>query len=80
MLKNIYIYIYICETKNGTGSLRSHIRKCPRRDTTDVAQLLLSKSGGSMSLNSMVFKPERFHELVSEAIIKHDLPFYVCGV
>nr|KAJ0207743.1 hypothetical protein LSAT_V11C500259970 [Lactuca sativa] len=66
---------YICETKNGTGSLRNHINKCPRRDEKDVAQMLFAKSGGSMSINSMVFKPERFRELVSQAIIKHELPF-----
>nr|KAJ0220781.1 hypothetical protein LSAT_V11C200088940 [Lactuca sativa] len=28
-----------------------------------------------MSMNSTVFKPEKFRELVSEAIVKHDLPF-----
>lgn len=49
---------YICETKNGTGSLRNHINKCPRRDEKDVTQMLFAKSGGSMLINSMVFKPE----------------------
>lgn len=63
---------YICETKNGTGSLRTHIKKCPRKDQNDIKQLLVSKSGG---LKNAVFKPERFRELVSEAIVKHNLPF-----
>ncbi|KAL4577802.1 hypothetical protein LXL04_013916 [Taraxacum kok-saghyz] len=67
--------IYISETKTGTGSLKNHIKKCPRRDKNDVAQMLFSKSGGGMSIKSMVFKPERFRELVSQAIIKHNLPF-----
>ncbi|CAI9279448.1 unnamed protein product [Lactuca saligna] len=66
---------YICETKNGTGSLRNHIAKCPRRDKSDIAQFSFAKSGGSISINSTVFKPERFRELISEAIVKHDLPF-----
>ncbi|KAL7585178.1 zinc finger BED domain-containing protein RICESLEEPER 2-like [Lactuca sativa] len=66
---------YIYETKNGTGSLRNHIPKCPRRDNSDITQFIFAKSGGSISINSTVFKPERFRELISEAIVKHDLPF-----
>ncbi|KAL4568366.1 hypothetical protein LXL04_023976 [Taraxacum kok-saghyz] len=49
--------------------------ECMRRDKNDVAQMLFSKSGGGMSIKSMVFKPEKFRELVSQAIIKHNLPF-----
>ncbi|KAL4563192.1 hypothetical protein LXL04_027228 [Taraxacum kok-saghyz] len=64
---------YIYETKTETGSMRKHIAKCPRRDKTDISQFIFSKSGGSIS--SSVFKPERFRELISEAIVKHDLPF-----
>nr|KAJ0189405.1 hypothetical protein LSAT_V11C800448810 [Lactuca sativa] len=66
---------YICETRTGTGSMRKHITKCPKRDKTDISQFIFSKSGGSFSINSTVFKPERFRELLSEAIVKHDLPF-----
>ncbi|CAH1432736.1 unnamed protein product [Lactuca virosa] len=70
---------YICETKNGTGCLRNHIAKCPRRDNSDITQFIFAKSGGSISINSTVFKPKRFRELISEAIVKHDLPFKFVG-
>nr|KAJ0213884.1 hypothetical protein LSAT_V11C400220640 [Lactuca sativa] len=66
---------YICETRTGTGSMRKHITKCPKRDKTDISQFIFSKPGGSFSINSTGFKPERFRELLSEAIVKHDLPF-----
>jgi hypothetical protein len=47
---------YICETRNGTGSLRTHVKKYPRRDKNDIAQLIVSGSGGSLSMHSTVFK------------------------
>ena len=41
-----------------------------RRDTRDIGQLLLSKG---MAVSK--FDPEKFRELLTAAIIMHDLPF-----
>ena len=37
--------------------------------------MILSQSHGSVSIHSIKFNPEKFRELLSYAIIKHDLPF-----
>ena len=67
--------VYMCDSKYGTGNLRRHMQNCERRDTRDIGQLLISQDKGVAVLSSKRFDPERFRELVTSAIILHDLPF-----
>jgi hypothetical protein len=59
----------------GTGNLKRHIKKCSRRNTSDVGQLLMSQNLGSLSVSASKFDTEKFRELWIASIIKHDLPF-----
>ncbi|KAK6152576.1 hypothetical protein DH2020_012215 [Rehmannia glutinosa] len=45
-------------SKTGTGNLRRHIETCPRRNTHDVGDMMLSKSVAPR------FDPEHFRELL----------------
>ncbi|XP_059629599.1 zinc finger BED domain-containing protein RICESLEEPER 2-like [Cornus florida] len=66
---------YIAEGRYDTGNLKRHIDSCVRKDTQDIGQLLLSQSSESISMRASKFDFNRFHELVSAAIIMHNLPF-----
>jgi hypothetical protein len=59
----------------GTGNLKRHIKKCSRRNTRDVGQLLMSQNQGSLFVSASKFDTEKFRELWIASIIKHDLPF-----
>ncbi|XP_024028942.1 zinc finger BED domain-containing protein RICESLEEPER 2-like [Morus notabilis] len=67
--------VYMANSKNGTGSMRRHMQSCVRRDTRDVGQLLMSQDKGSLALSAKRFDAEHFRELITTAIILHDLPF-----
>jgi len=67
--------VYMANSKNGTGSMRRHMESCVRRDTRDVGQLLMSQDKGSLALSAKRFDAEHFRELITTAIILHDLPF-----
>lgn len=69
--------IYMCDNSCGIGTLRRHILNCSRRDTCDVDQLLLSKSGGLVATWSSKIVVGKFHEFLIVSIIKHDLPFHL---
>ena len=65
--------MYIADSKYGTGNMKRHIPMCPRKDTRDVGQSLLSRSDGSII--AAKFDADEFRELVASAVIMHDLPF-----
>jgi hypothetical protein len=67
--------IYLAPSTYGTKNLKRHLDTCPRRNTRDVGQTLISKSQGSMSVSSSKFFPKKFRELLVALVIKHDLPF-----
>ena len=60
-------------SKVGTENLKQHIENYKKN--RDVGQMILSQSQGSISMHSSKFNPEKFHELLTYAIIKYDLPF-----
>jgi hypothetical protein len=66
---------YLVPIANGTGNLKWHIQTCPRRDTCDVGQVLISGNQGSMFVSASKFCPRRYRELLVASVIKHDLPF-----
>jgi hypothetical protein len=67
--------VYLAPNTYGTENLKRHMDNCPRRNTRDVGQMLLSRSQGSLSVSNFKFCPKRFRELLVALVIKHDLPF-----
>ncbi|XP_062099771.1 zinc finger BED domain-containing protein RICESLEEPER 2-like [Humulus lupulus] len=67
--------IYNADPKYGTGNLSRHMKSCERRDTRDIGQLVVSQDKGIVALGSKRFDPNHFRELMTRAIILHDLPF-----
>ena len=65
--------VYIAARAYGTVNLKRHLKVCPRKDTTDVGQLILRQN--AMSVSSPKFDPATFRELLCAAIIMHELPF-----
>lgn len=64
---------YLAPSAYGTGNIKRHIKTCPRRDTRDVGQMLISGNQGSVS--DYKFCAKRLRELMVASVIKHDLPF-----
>jgi hypothetical protein len=64
--------VYLAPSTYGTGNLKRHIDNCPRRNTRDVGQMLLSRSQGSLSVSNSKFCPKKFRELLVALVIKHD--------
>ncbi|KAL2924160.1 Zinc finger BED domain-containing protein RICESLEEPER 2 [Bienertia sinuspersici] len=64
------------ESKSGTGNLKRHLDRCKKRCYRDVGQMLLeSGSGGSLANRAPDFNPNVFRELLTMAVVKHELPF-----
>ncbi|KAI3976515.1 hypothetical protein MKX01_008373 [Papaver californicum] len=61
--------------KGGTSTLSRHIKKCPKLETQDVAQLLLSTKNGEVSTRARKIDQTKFREFVAALIICKDLPF-----
>ncbi|XP_062118479.1 zinc finger BED domain-containing protein DAYSLEEPER-like [Humulus lupulus] len=51
------------------------MKSCERRDTRDIGQLVVSQDKGIVALGSKRFDLNHFRELMTRAIILHDLPF-----
>ncbi|PON44410.1 Zinc finger, BED-type [Parasponia andersonii] len=66
---------YFAVSKYGTGNLKRHIDSCIRRNHHDVGQLLISQDSSAISLGGSKFDSEKFHNMVTHAVIMHDLPF-----
>lgn len=66
---------YLYDSKFGTGNMKRHLVNCLKRVTCDTGPLLLTQFEGSMPSSAPKFDHEKFRELLTEAIILHDLPF-----
>ncbi|KAL5550700.1 hypothetical protein UlMin_000876 [Ulmus minor] len=66
---------YMASSKYGTSNMRRHIKVCKRNDTWDIGQMMISRDTNSLSLGSIQFDSNKFHELVMACIVMHDLPF-----
>ncbi|PON78816.1 Ribonuclease H-like domain containing protein [Parasponia andersonii] len=66
---------YFADSKYGTGNLKRHIDSCVRTNHRDVGQLLISQDSGLLSLGGSKFDIEKFRNMVTQAIVMHDLPF-----
>ncbi|XP_050207485.1 zinc finger BED domain-containing protein RICESLEEPER 2-like [Mercurialis annua] len=64
---------YAADSKYGTGNMKRHIPVCPRKNSRDIGQSLISLSDGS--LVNVKFDMDVFRELIAMAVIMHDLPF-----
>lgn len=56
--------LYLCHSCYGIENLRRYITNCPKRDTRDIGQLILTQSKGSMSMRSSKIDPHNFRELL----------------
>lgn len=59
----------------GTGNLIRHVKNCKMRSFRDVGQMILEKSSSGLEHRIAKFDPDFFRELLSLAIVQHDLPF-----
>lgn len=65
---------YLAASKYGTCNMLKHIKTCPRSDTRDIDQMLIS-CDSSLLFGFCSFDSEKWHELVTACIVMHDLPF-----
>ncbi|XP_024023525.1 zinc finger BED domain-containing protein RICESLEEPER 2 isoform X1 [Morus notabilis] len=67
--------VYMANSNNEIRSMRRHMQSCVCRDTRNVGQLLISQDKGTLALSAKRFDAEHSRELITTAIILHDLPF-----
>lgn len=67
-------YTCLHDSKNGTGNLLKHQKACV--DTKDIRQMVLSSSDGSMTMRNILFDPQVFRDLITNAVIRHNLPLH----
>lgn len=65
---------YLYDSKFGTGNMKRHLINCLKRAACD-GQLLLTQFDSSIPASAPKFDHEKFRELLTEAVILHDLPF-----
>lgn len=65
---------YVAMHNSGTGNLRRHYETCAKFKRRDHVQMMLDRSDG-LSTHVPKFEAYVFRELLSYAIIMHDLPF-----
>ncbi|KAH9768374.1 putative AC transposase [Citrus sinensis] len=65
---------YVAVRNSGTGNLRRHYETCAKFKKRDPVQMMLDRSDG-LSTRVLKFEAHVFCELLSYAIIMHDLPF-----
>ncbi|XP_021735714.1 uncharacterized protein LOC110702319 [Chenopodium quinoa] len=67
---------YNAESRQGTGNLKRHIKKCKKRTFKDVGQMIIdSSSSGSMMNRVPTIDYDIVREMLSIAVVKHYLPF-----
>ncbi|KAL5564800.1 hypothetical protein UlMin_027964 [Ulmus minor] len=66
---------YLASSKYGTGNMWRHLKVCKRNDTRDIGQMLISTNTESMSISANQYDSQKFRELLTGAIVMHDLPF-----
>ncbi|KAL3522327.1 hypothetical protein ACH5RR_015161 [Cinchona calisaya] len=64
---------YNCGGENETKNTKRHLARCVRANTKEIAQALIDANDGS--LRNPKISQENFREILSFALIKHDLPF-----
>lgn len=68
--------VYNAESNQGTGNLKRHLKTCSKRTYKDVGKMIINASSSGSMLNGLpTFDPDVFRDLLSIAIVKHDLPF-----
>lgn len=65
-------YTCIYNSTNGTGNMLKHQKVC--LNTGDIRQMILSSSQGSISLRNTSFDPKIFRDLITSAVVRHNLP------
>ena len=50
---------YLASSKYGTCNMLKHIKTCPRTETRDIGQMLITRDSGSFSFGSSQFDPEK---------------------
>uniref|UniRef100_A0A803N0Y0 BED-type domain-containing protein n=1 Tax=Chenopodium quinoa TaxID=63459 RepID=A0A803N0Y0_CHEQI len=63
------------DSKNGTGNLHCHLKSFKQRSFRDVSQMILEKTSSSLGNRLPDFDAIYFRELLSLAIVEHDMPF-----
>uniref|UniRef100_A0A803LBJ8 BED-type domain-containing protein n=1 Tax=Chenopodium quinoa TaxID=63459 RepID=A0A803LBJ8_CHEQI len=63
------------DSKNGTGNLHRHLKNCKQRSFRDVGQMILEKTSSGLGNRLREFDANYFRELLSLAIVEHDMPF-----
>uniref|UniRef100_A0A803MTI1 BED-type domain-containing protein n=1 Tax=Chenopodium quinoa TaxID=63459 RepID=A0A803MTI1_CHEQI len=63
------------DSKNGTGNLHRHLKNCKQRSFRDVGQMILEKTSSGLGNRLPDFDAGYFRELLSIAIVEHDMPF-----
>uniref|UniRef100_A0A803LRD6 BED-type domain-containing protein n=1 Tax=Chenopodium quinoa TaxID=63459 RepID=A0A803LRD6_CHEQI len=63
------------DSKNETGNLHRHLKNCKQRSFRDVGQMILEKTSSGLGNRLPDFDAGYFRELLSIAIVEHDMPF-----
>ena len=66
---------YLACSRNGTGNLRHHLKRCLKKTTRDIGSCMVSSDKESLITTNSNFSQEKFRELLVHAVIRHDLPF-----
>ncbi|KAK1381222.1 hypothetical protein POM88_027966 [Heracleum sosnowskyi] len=61
----------------GTGNLLKHQKTCTR--SSDIRQMIISSSGGSIAMHSAKFDPMVFRDMITDAVDKIPTYTVVCG-
>ncbi|KAJ4971285.1 hypothetical protein NE237_004384 [Protea cynaroides] len=61
-------------SKNGTSSLNSHMKRCPKRDNKDIRQMFMQSSSGKLTSRNLKIDLNVVHEMVLNLVIKNELP------
>ncbi|KAK1369346.1 hypothetical protein POM88_035438 [Heracleum sosnowskyi] len=65
-------YTCVYNSVNGTGNMLKHQKVC--LSTGDLRQMILSSSQGSISVRSSSFDPKIFRDMITNAVVRHNLP------
>lgn len=66
---------YLYDSKFGTGNMKRHLINCLKRVSCESGPLILTQFDSSTPSSAPKFDHEKFRELLTEAVILHDLPF-----
>ena len=67
--------MFLVDSHHGTSNLHRHLLKCLKRKERKQD----GEEEGSVSMLQNKITQEEFHEMLAEAIIKHNLPFSFVG-